>query len=138
MLTKLVDYEYYTKTYGGSSIPESSLFDKYSLRSSSKINYFTSNRINQDILDDNIRNTACEIINLLFEQDKLIENQNSDNHDIASETVGPHSKTYVNKSSLQAQRILTKDELLKECYKICCEHLITTSLMNRRINYVSS
>ena len=29
MLTKLIDYNYYSKIYGGSSIPESS-FDKYS------------------------------------------------------------------------------------------------------------
>lgn len=37
MLTELVNYEYYSKTYEGSSIPDSS-FKKYSLKASSKVN----------------------------------------------------------------------------------------------------
>ena len=129
MLMELVDYSYYNKIYEDSSIPESS-FKKYSLIASSKVNYYTSNRIDKTKLDDNIRNTTCEIINLLVEQEKLIAKLNDDK-EVASETVGPHSITYVNKSSLQAQKILSSAELEKECYQICYNHLVHTGLMYR-------
>lgn len=130
MLTELVDYEYYTKTYGGSSIPESS-FKEHSINASSKINQYTSRRINEENINDNIKNTACEVANLLFEQEQLKAKLNNDKFSVASETVGPHSITYINKSSLQAQRILSSAELEKECYKICYNHLAHTGLMYR-------
>ena len=131
MLTELVNYEYYKEIFGDSGIPES-LFKEYNLKSSSKINYYTFNRINENNLDDNIRNTVCEIMNLLYNQDKLIKNQ--DSLDLkASETVGPHSVTYVNNLNLQSQRILNSNDLEYECYKICYKHLIHTGLMYRGI-----
>jgi len=133
MLKELVDYTYYILKYGGdSSIPRSS-FKEYSLKASSKINYFTFNRINSAILDDNIRNTTCEICNLLFVQDKLQAKLNDDKSVKASETVGPHSVTYVNKTNLQIDKILSKEELDKECYRICYEHLAHTGLMYRGV-----
>ena len=68
----LIDYEYYSKNYGGSSIPESS-FQKKAIEAGSKVNYYTSNRINEMIIDDNIRNTACEIADFIYSQDILKE-----------------------------------------------------------------
>lgn len=130
MLTELVDYKYYTDNYGGSSIPESS-FKEHSINASSRINRYTSNRINQENIDNNIRNTACEIVNLLFKQKELITKLNDDNLSKISETVGPHSITYVNKSSLQSQRILSTTELEQECYRICYNNLVHTGLMYR-------
>lgn len=131
MLTELVDYNYYSKIYEDSSIPESS-FKRHSLNASSKVNYYTSNKIDEMILDDNIRNTTCEIVDLLFKQEKLIAKLNDDK-EVASETVGPYSKTYVNKSNLQSSEILSKEELNKECYRICYEHLAHTGLMYRGV-----
>ncbi len=131
MLTELVNYEYYSKTYEGSSIPDSS-FKKYSLKASSKVNYYTSNRIDENILDDNIRNTVCEIAELLYNQELLKSNiLDSSSKEVASETVGPHSKSYVNKSNLQEKHLLSELELNSECYKICYEHLSLTGLMYR-------
>lgn len=136
-MLNLVTYEYYQNTYGGTSIPSAS-FNKYSLKASSKINHYTSNRINEEIMNqeplgDNIKNTACEIAELLYSQDQLIANLNNSESIKASETVGPHSVTYVNKFNLQSQRILTSDELDKECYKICYTNLVQTGLMYRGI-----
>ncbi len=128
MLTELVDYEYYKNLYGDSSIPESS-FKKYAIEASSKINLYTFNRISEDILDDNIKNTVCEVINVLYEQEQLIAKLNEPTSDKVSETVGPHSISYVNKSNFQAQRILNKSELNKLCYQIIAEHLLMTGLM---------
>jgi len=136
MLTKLVSYEYYTKTYGGSSIPESS-FESIIIEASSKVNHYTFNRINNDNLSEQIKNTTCEIAELLFNQKQLIANIN-DNTLVANETVGPHSITYVNNSSLQSKQILSKKDLEKECYKICYVNLVQTGLMYRGVNNVSA
>jgi len=130
MLTELADYEYYVEVYGGISIPDTS-FKKIMINASSKVNYYTFNHITE--LDDNIKNATCEIIELLFNQNQLIAKQDDDTSTVASETVGVHSKSYVNKSSLQSQRILKSDELEQECYKICLKYLSRTGLMYRGI-----
>lgn len=135
MLTKLVNYQYYSKTYGGSSIPESS-FEKKAIEASSKVNYYTFNRITEEILDDNIRNTACQIAELLFEQEKLkasITSDESENKEIASETLGPRSISYVNKSNLKANQILSEEELEQQIYGICYQNLVHTGLMFRGV-----
>lgn len=130
MLTKLIDYNYYSKVYGGSSIPESS-FDKYSTKSSSQINLFTSNRITDDNITESIKNAVCGVAELIYNQEMLVNKIEDDSKEVASETVGPHSKSYVNKSNLKSQRILTKEELNKECYRICYTYISNTGLMFR-------
>lgn len=133
MLTELVNYEYYSKTYGGSSIPESS-FKQKAIEASSKVNFYTSNRITTNILNDLIRDTTCQIAELLFEQEKLklsITNDNDSNKEIASESLGPHSISYVNKSVLKEKQILSDKDMKKKIYNICYEKLIHTGLMFR-------
>lgn len=135
MLTELIDYEYYKGIYEGSSIPESS-FKKVAIKASEKVNYYTQDRINKDNITDKIRNTACEIAELLFEQESLKEkiiNYDEKTKEIASETLGPRSVSYVNKSSQQANLIKSKEELEREIYKICYQSLVHTGLMNRRV-----
>lgn len=131
MLTQLVDYDYYINNYGGSSIPESS-FQKVSIAASSKINHYTSNRIKEPFLDENIKNTACEVAELIYSQEQLkklvLSNEKQEK---ASETVGPHSVTYINKTSYQEKKILSNEELECQCYQICLEHLALTGLMYR-------
>ncbi len=132
-MLELVDYEYYQNIYEGSSIPESS-FKKMVIKASEKINYYTQDRINENNITDKIRNTACEIAELLFEQESLKEkliNYDETNKEIASETLGPRSVSYVNKSSQQANLIKSKEELEKEVYKICYQSLVHTGLMYR-------
>lgn len=126
----MLNYDYYSNVYGGSSIPGSS-FNKYSIKAYSKINLYTSNRINETNLDDNIKNTICEIAEILYTQDILAEKIENDTKEITNETVGPHSVSYVNKSSIQIQRILSAKELEEKCYGICYEKLANTGLMFR-------
>lgn len=133
MLTQVVDYKYYSETYGGSSIPESS-FVNYEIKARNKVNYYTSNRITEDILDENIKNTICEIAEFIYSQDTLKNSLYSEDKVKASETVGPHSVTYVNKDNILEKRVLKTYELDKECYKICYQNLIHTGLMYRGIN----
>ena len=133
MLTQIADYDYYEDNYEGSSIPESS-FNNYEIKARNKVNYYTSNRITEDILDENIKNTICEIAELIYSQDTLKKSVYSDDKVKLSETVGPHSVTYVNKVSMQEKDIFSSEELEKECYRICYRNLIHTGLMYRGIN----
>ncbi len=135
-MLELVDYEYYKETYEGSSIPESS-FKKMAIKASEKLNYYTQDRISEDNIADKIRNTTCEIAELLFEQESLKEkliNYDETNKEVASETLGPRSISYVNKSSQQANLIKSKEELEKDIYKICYQSLVHTGLMYRGFN----
>ena len=64
--------------------------------------------------------------------EKLKENVlSSDTKIKASETVGPHSVTYINKTSYQEKKILSNEELEYQCYQICLKHLALTGLMYR-------
>lgn len=129
----LVDYEYYSNTYkGGDNIPLSkSQFNELCLNSSEKVNYYTNNRINDDNNDKKVKDTVCEIVDLLFKQETLKQKMNDDKSSIASETVGPHSINYNNKSNYQAQQILSEEELNRKCYQICYINLVHTGLMFR-------
>lgn len=130
MLTELVDYDYYIFNYEGSSMPESS-FKKHSIKASNKVNYYTSKRINENNIDDNIRNTVCEIIDLLIYQEQLKKEVLNNDIEKSSETVGPHSVSYVNKTSIKDKHIMSSDELDRECYKICYINLVNTGLLYR-------
>lgn len=133
MLTELIDYNYYSEIYGGSSIPEPS-FKQKAIEASSKVNYYTSNRINEEILNNLIKNTTCQIAELLFEQEKLkssITNDDNSNKEVASETLGPRSISYVNKSNLKANQILSEKDLKNKIYDICYQNLVHTGLMYR-------
>lgn len=131
----LANYEYYIMTYGGSSIPESSFKTKV-IEASNKVHYYTSNRIDETILNDDIRNVTCQVAELLFEQEKLkskIKQNSNESNEIASESLGPRSISYVNKSNLQASQILSEKELEDKIYKIIYQALVHTGLMYRGI-----
>lgn len=133
MLTKLVDYEYYSESYGGSSIPKLS-FQKKVIESSNRINYYTTNRISENILGDNIKNAVCEIAEFIYSQEVLKEKMVDESQIKVSETVGPHSINYSNNKNFQENMILTNEEFEQECYKICLRYLCDTGLMNRGID----
>lgn len=131
----LVDFEYYIMNYGGSSIPESS-FKTKAIEASNKVNYYTSNRINESNIDNNIRDTTCQIADLLFEQEELkrkVKQNSNESKEIASESLGPRSISYVNKSNLQASQILSEEELEGKIYKIIYQALVHTGLMYRGV-----
>ena len=109
----MVDYNYYSENYGGSSIPESS-FDKKAIEANNKVNYYTFNRINKSNMNDDIRNTICQVAELLFEQEELknkVKQSSIENKEITSETLGPRSITYANKTNIQANQIMSEEEL---------------------------
>lgn len=129
MLTNLVDYNFYTNTYEGSSIPESS-FNNFALKASTYVNKNTFNRITEEKVDSFVKYCICEVAELLYSQEKK-KNTIMENKIVSSETVGPHSKTYVNNSSYIDKDILTESELETMIYKICYRYLATTGLLYR-------
>ena len=126
-MTAYADYEYYEKIFKGTDIPESS-FDKRALEASSKINYYTFNRIKNDVITDEIRNATCFIAELLYNQEQLKVKLNNEKI-LSSETVGPHTKNYVNSNSQIQNQILNEKDLNKKIYNICLENLSNTGLM---------
>lgn len=131
MLTKLVDYEYYSKIYEGSSIPEPS-FSRYAIMASSYVNKNTYNRINENNIDNFIKYCTCEIAELLYSQDKK-KSKIEEEQIVASETVGSHSKSYVNVANIIEKDLLTEEELTNKIYKICYRYMATSGLMYRGI-----
>lgn len=139
-MLKLIEYKDYQDYIGNSeanNVPESS-FDKYCVDSCRRIIRYTSNRINKDNITEDIKVTICQMIDLLYSQDKLISKMNDDKTDISSESVGPHSKSYVNKASFREKQILSMNELDRQCYIICYNNLVHTGLMFRGDTSVSA
>lgn len=123
-----VDFDYYSKEYNGTLIPEKS-FPKISVEASQKINYFTQYRIVEE--KEVIKYTTCLIADEIMKNENL-KNTISNDKEVASESVGPHSVSYVNKATIQKEQI--KDDItLNRClYNICLENL--PELMYRGIN----
>lgn len=129
----LVEYYYYSEEYEGTNIPESS-FSEIAIEASCKVNYYTFNRINKSNINNDIRNTTCQVAELLFEQEELknkVKQSSIESKEIASETLGPHSISYVNKTNIQANQILSESELESKIYKIIYQTLAHTGLMYR-------
>lgn len=130
-----VDYKYYTEQFFGNLIPENE-FNKKALEASSKVNYYTVGNIDNNNIPIKVKNATCSIAELLYTQEKLkisITNQTADNKQIASETLGPRSITYLNNSSEISKQILSDSDLNIQIRNICHEYLDDTGLMYRGI-----
>ena len=130
-----VDYEYYQSKFYGTLIPISE-FNKKALEASSKVNYYTVGNIDSDNIPTQVKNATCSIAELLYEQEQLktsITNQNADNKQIASETLGPRSITYLNNNSEIRKKILSDSYLNKKIRNFCHEYLDDTGLMYRGV-----
>ena len=94
----LVDYEYYLINHKG-DMPKDS-FDKLVIEASSRVNLNTYSRIKEEYqITDDVKNATCEVADLLFNQGTLknkILQDSKTSGDIASESLGPHSVSYVN------------------------------------------
>ena len=124
-----VDFNYYSKEYNGTLIPEKS-FPKISVEASQKINYFTQNRIVEETKV--IKYTTCLIADEIMKNENL-KNTISNDKEVASESVGPHSVSYVNKATIQKEQIKDNIALNRCLYNICLENL-PNELMYRGIN----
>lgn len=99
-MDKYVDYNFYTKVFGGKLSTED--FSLYEIKARKFIDKITFNRINSDNLNDDIKFCVC----IIAEKIKDIE----DNGGIkTSETVGKHSVSFLVSQNLCAENILYKE-----------------------------
>lgn len=103
-----VDFDYYTESYGGNSIPEDE-FTKYEIRSRMQIDMYTFNRVKNAIknvpdfvVPEEIKNAQCAVMDYIKQVDM------NGGAVIASETVSKHSVTYAVKSFDEEVRGIVK------------------------------
>lgn len=122
-MKEYMDHYYYLNSFKGELIP-SNLLEKYARKASSKVKYYTSNRINEENINDDIRTATCEIAELLFNQENLKSKiANTETLQKSSETLGPRSITYINNSQYQDKQIMTEKEIDNSIYDICKEYI---------------
>lgn len=126
-----VDYIYYSTSFGGTLIPETS-FITFERRARVLLDYFTFNRIQVDatLITAIIKDCLCEMMecNYNLEQEKI----NNDGKLISSETIDKHSVTYaisdIEKNAVDRTQI---DKV--KYYNIAKTYLGNTGLLYRGI-----
>lgn len=111
----LTNYNFYTDKYYGTSVPNSALFQRLSIRASYFINSITSNRIENNLADD-IQFATCAVIDVMYkiEQDGGVK---------SSESTGNHSVVYKGKTTEE-----------KMCYKAAKVYLSHTGLLYKGVD----
>lgn len=126
-----VTYEYYTTTYGGSTI-SSTDFNKYERKARVFIDNVTFNRLqlNNALVIGSVQDAICEIMECNYKID--LKETETDGNIISSETVDGHSVTYAIADT--EKNTIDKKQLNKvKYYNIAKEYLGNTGLLYRGI-----
>ena len=106
-MASYADYTYYLDTYGGAIIPAEA-FEKAMRDASREVNRYTLERAeavlaaNSDLsLIEKIKFAACAVAEVIYQYG----NQIMGRRDIASESVGDHSVSYLSTDQLRANEV---------------------------------
>jgi hypothetical protein len=106
-MAAFADYTYYLDTYGGTLIPAEA-FEKAMRDASREVNRYTLERAeavlaaNSDLsLIEKIKFAACAVAEVIYQYG----NQIMGRRDIASESVGDHSVSYLSADQLRANEV---------------------------------
>jgi len=106
-MASYADYTYYLDTYGGTIIPAEA-FEKAMRNASREVNRYTLERAeavlaaNSDLsLIEKIKFAACAVAEVIYQYG----NQIMGRRDIASESVGDHSVSYLSTDQLRANEV---------------------------------
>jgi len=106
-MAAFADYTYYLDTYGGTIIPAEA-FEKAMRDASREVNRYTLERAeavlaaNSDLsLIEKIKFAACAVAEVIYQYG----NQIMGRRDIASESVGDHSVSYLSADQLRANEV---------------------------------
>jgi len=106
-MAAFADYTYYLDTYGGTLIPAEA-FEKAMRDASREVNRYTLERAeavlaaNSDLsLIEKIKFAACAVAEVIYQYG----NQIMGRRDIASESVGDHSVSYLSTDQLRANEV---------------------------------
>ena len=114
-MASYADYTYYLDTYGGSVIPAEA-FEKAMRDASREVNRYTLERAeavlaaNSDLsLIEKIKFAACAVAEVIYQYG----NQLMARRDIASESVGDHSVSYLSTDQLRANEVHAISETIE-------------------------
>ena len=114
-MAAFADYTYYLDTYGGTVIPAEA-FEKAMRDASREVNRYTLERAeavlaaNSDLsLIEKIKFAACAVAEVIYQYG----NQIMGRRDIASESVGDHSVSYLSTDQLRANEVHALSETIE-------------------------
>ena len=114
-MAAFADYTYYLDTYGGAIIPAEA-FEKAMRDASREVNRYTLERAeavlaaNSDLsLIEKIKFAACAVAEVIYQYG----NQIMGRRDIASESVGDHSVSYLSTDQLRANEVHAISETIE-------------------------
>jgi len=114
-MAAFADYTYYLDTYGGTIIPAEA-FEKAMRDASREVNRYTLERAeavlaaNSDLsLIEKIKFAACAVAEVIYQYG----NQIMGRRDIASESVGDHSVSYLSADQLRANEVHALSETIE-------------------------
>ena len=114
-MAAFADYTYYLDTYGGTIIPAEA-FEKAMRDASREVNRYTLERAeavlaaNSDLsLIEKIKFAACAVAEVIYQYG----NQIMGRRDIASESVGDHSVSYLSADQLRANEVHAISETIE-------------------------
>jgi len=114
-MAAFADYTYYLDTYGGTIIPAEA-FEKAMRDASREVNRYTLERAeavlaaNSDLsLIEKIKFAACAVAEVIYQYG----NQIMGRRDIASESVGDHSVSYLSTDQLRANEVHAISETIE-------------------------
>ena len=118
-MKQFADYKFYQEVYCGNDIQDENIFNRMAIEASFLLNELTLGRIKEP--SEEVKLAVCAIADIGYKEYK----ENNEDQ-IASESVGPHSISYVKKTK-------TTEEYAKEKIKIARTYLATTGLLYRGI-----
>ncbi len=137
-MNNYIDYEYYTNTFKGTSIPKDN-FDTLATRASSKVRNAIFNRDISNFKSE-VQNATCLVAEILYNQilnkERLQSLINGKNSQISSEKVGDYSINYANTSIGDLEKFTSNEyvdsQILDELYNC----LFFTGLLYAGVPYV--
>lgn len=120
MMRQYADYEFYKEVYCGSDILDENIFKRMVIKASFFLDELTLGRIKEPT--EEIKLTVCAIADIEYKEQK----ENNEDQ-IASESVGPHSISYVKKTK-------TTEEYAREKMRVARTYLANTGLLYRGLS----
>ena len=125
-------YAFYTDSYYGDSISESS-FPKYESRAESKLNYLTYGNITDDALTDydtEIQMATCALADLIYKIEQATNNAgNAEYASVKSMSSGGQSITFGDSETVISNVLGDNEAQLKLMSDTIVEYLFDTNLM---------
>lgn len=130
-MNNYIDYDYYTKTYGGDLIPQEK-FDKFAKGASYEVKLRIQNK---DIFnfETEVKDATCSVADIIYNQylnkEKIKNIINGSEKIITSEKVGDYSRNIQNVSSSELIAFASEESIQKEINQEIEKKLFFTGLL---------